>query len=406
MVYYADMSYVTYAWIATIIYGFETIIIKLSSKYAIKNPWLFNILWNGLFVVFMIPIYLAHPITLPSTWTSLLIVSLLSAASCILFMIATYRIDVSVLSPLYNVRTGLTVLFASFLLGEHMSSYQNVLVGIIILMGFLVTIDEKFSFKSFFRKDILIAMVFMVLLALYGVYLKKTIVDIGYWNATVWVALLTFVFLLPTYPKFVGDFKTLTKKQIIPVIVVTATSTLAYVISNKAYESHVGITTVIMSFPTSMVIAFVLALVWPKLMERHPMKIYALRFTAAAIMFVCAVQLTTAQTEVAQGRAQQTAKQQDTERFEVTQIIADSANKQTVRVARGETALALLQRTAQVRVKTYSYGTLVESINGQQNGTDKKYWTYRVNSKEVPVGAADYKVKAGDIITWEFKAYE
>lgn len=285
------MSYVTFAWLATFIYGVETIIIKLSSKYAIKNPWLFNILWNLLFVVFMIPVYATHPIEIPKVWSSLLIASILSAICCVLFMITTFKLDVSVLSPLYNVKTGLVVLFAWFLLGEKITLYQSFLVCIIIVMGFLVTIDEKFSFRSFFRKDILVAMGFMILLALYVVFLKKTMVDIGFWNATVWTAVLTLIFLIPTYPKFAKDIKTLTKKQMIPVVLVTGTSTAAYIISNRAYEGNVGITSVIMTFPVSMILAFVMSLIWPTLMEKHLPKIYALRFLAAGVMFWCAIQL-------------------------------------------------------------------------------------------------------------------
>ncbi len=119
----------------------------------------------------------------------------------------------SVLSPLYNVRTGLNVLFAALLLGEVMNSTQVMLVGIIIVMGFLVTIDENTSIRSFFRKDIILAMVFMLLLALYTVFLKKTILELGYWNATVWVAILNLAFSLPTYPKFASDIKTLQKNS-------------------------------------------------------------------------------------------------------------------------------------------------------------------------------------------------
>lgn len=285
------MSYIVFAWLATFTYGFETIIIKLSSKYAIKNPWLFNILWNILFVIFMIPIYVTHPIEIPKVWGSLLITAVLSAICCVLFMILTYRLDVSVLSPLYNVKTGLSVLFASFLLGETMNFNQSILVFIIIIMGFAVTIDEKTTFKSFFRRDILIAMAFMCILALYVVFLKKTMIDIGFWNATVWVAVLNLLLLVPTYPKFVKDIKTLTIKQMIPVLLVTGTSTVGYILSNKAYEVNVGITSVIMTFPVSMILAFILALIWPKLMERHLMKIYALRFAATAVMLWCAVQL-------------------------------------------------------------------------------------------------------------------
>lgn len=285
------MSYIVFAWIATLIYGLETVIVKLTGKYAVKNPYLFNILWSIISLIFMIPLYITHPISIPTTWTSLLIASSLSAMSYVLFVLCTFRLDVSVLSPLYNVKTGLTVLFAYLLLGETMTPFQAFLIFVILLMGFLVTVDEKTTFASFFRKDILMAMGFMVVLSIYVVYLKKTIQDIGFWDATIWVSLLTLVLMLPTFPKFAKDIKTLTFKQLIPVIVVSLTSTIAYVISNRAYEGNVSVTTVIMSFPSSMVIAFFLALIWPSLMERHSMKVYAMRFGATAVMLLCALQL-------------------------------------------------------------------------------------------------------------------
>ena len=280
------MSFIVYAWLATIVFGFETIIIKLSGKYSIKNPWLFNALWNIVFIIFMIPIFISHPISMPKMWANLLIATLLCAVSCTLYIISTYKLDVSVISPLYNVGTGLKVIFAALLLGEKMNSHQLMLVGIIIVMGFIITLDEKTSFKSFFRIDIIIALVFMVILALYVVYFKKTMIDIGFWNATIWVALLTPIFLIPTYFKFSKDIKTITKKQMIPVLLVAGTSTVGYIISSKAYETNVGITSTIMSFPSSMVLAFIMSFIWPKLMEKHSLKIYVIRFAAAAVMFV------------------------------------------------------------------------------------------------------------------------
>ena len=285
------MSYTTYAWIALVIYGLETIITKLTGKYSIKNPWLFNMLWNGLFVVFMIPFYFNSEVGIPHKWENLIIASLLSAVSLALYVICIYRIDVSVLSPMYNIRTGFSVLFSFLLLGETLTPYKTFLIGIIIFMGLLVSLDEKFSFKSFLTKNIFIVLVFMVSLALYGIFLKKTIGEIGYWNATVWVPILTAIFLLFTFPKFKKDIKTLRKKHILPIVLVTLTTVFGGLAVNKAYAVNVGITTVIMSIPSSMILAFIMSIFWPKLMEKHTLKIYAVRFTAAAVMFWCAVRL-------------------------------------------------------------------------------------------------------------------
>ena len=131
----------------------------------------------------------------------------------------------------------------------------------------------------------------MILLALYGVFLKMTITDIGYWNATVWVALLSVALLVFTIPMFKNDIKTLRRKQLFPVVIIALISVAAYLIVNKAYAVNVGITTVIMSIPSSMILAFIMSIIWPTLMEKHSLKIYAVRFFAAAVMLFCAVQL-------------------------------------------------------------------------------------------------------------------
>ena len=285
------MSYITFAWIATVLYGFETIITKLTGKYAIKNPWLFNMLWNLLFIIFMIPFFFNNGIEIPHKWGNLLITSLIAVVCGMLYIIALYRIDVSVLSPMYNIRTGFSVLFGFLLLHETLTPNKLILIGIIIGMGLLVSFDEKFSFRSFFSKNILLVLTFMILLALYGVFLKMTITDIGYWNATVWVALLSVALLVFTIPMFKNDIKTLRRKQLFPVVIIALISVAAYLIVNKAYAVNVGITTVIMSIPSSMILAFIMSIIWPTLMEKHSLKIYAVRFFAAAVMLFCAVQL-------------------------------------------------------------------------------------------------------------------
>lgn len=285
------MSYIAFAWIATIVFGIETVIIKLSGKYSIKNPWLFNILWNWCYVLFMFPFFLRTGVGVPHQWGNLLIASFLSAVCCALYIVLIYRIDVSVLSPMYNVRTCFSVLFGFLFLGEIFTPYKLALIVVIIIMGLLVSFDEKFSFKAFLSKNILLVLLFMILLSLYGIFLNKAIAETGYWTATIWTGFLPALFLIFTYPMFKNDLKNVKAKQLIPVFLVGLTSLISTLASNKAYAVNVGITTVIFSIPTSMIFAFVMSIFWPKLMEKHSLKIYAIRFAAAAIMLVCALQL-------------------------------------------------------------------------------------------------------------------
>ncbi len=78
-------------------------------------------------------------------------------------------------------------------------------------------------------------------------------------------------------------------------------------------------------------------------------------------------------------------------------------------ISKGETVLGVLQAMnavdpkIQLSTKTYSgLGTLVDGIGANKNGTDKKYWQYKVNGVMPQIGAGQYKLHAGDSIDWIF----
>lgn len=77
-----------------------------------------------------------------------------------------------------------------------------------------------------------------------------------------------------------------------------------------------------------------------------------------------------------------------------------------VTVNSGSSVLDVLRqlKQAQLVTKDYSFGTLVESIDGVKNGTNQKYWLYSVNKKEATISASQYMVKHDDQVVWEFKA--
>lgn len=77
-----------------------------------------------------------------------------------------------------------------------------------------------------------------------------------------------------------------------------------------------------------------------------------------------------------------------------------------VEVIEGESVFDVISKNAQIEFKEYSFGKLIESINGVKNETDNKYWIFYINSEESKVGATEYLLKPNDKIEWRFKAYE
>jgi hypothetical protein len=69
----------------------------------------------------------------------------------------------------------------------------------------------------------------------------------------------------------------------------------------------------------------------------------------------------------------------------------------------GKNALELLKAKYTVETKTYSFGEMVQSINGKA-ADDKHYWAFMVNGVASEVGADAYKTKSTDMIEWKYTA--
>jgi|GEM_PF-2485692 hypothetical protein len=54
-----------------------------------------------------------------------------------------------------------------------------------------------------------------------------------------------------------------------------------------------------------------------------------------------------------------------------------------------------------VETKDYSFGKMVNSINGISGGTNNKYWIYFVDGKSASVSADNYKCQGNEKIEWK-----
>lgn len=285
------VSYLVFAWTASILYGLEVIIAKLLSRYSIKNPWLFNFFWSFFIVIFTLPVSLRMGVGWPLSWDNLLLAGLFYALSGIFFILALFALDVSVLSPLFNFRTVVSLVLAFFFFGEVITGFQVFLVTLILVAGVLVTLDEKWSLKSFFSLGVGVALLAMLFLSLMAIYIKKAIAENGYWEVSLFMPLIAQAFLLLTLPKFWQEVRLLSLSNILFMSLTGLASFAATLAVNKAYGENVGLSTVIISLPLSLVMAFALSLVVPRMLEHHPPRVYVIRFAAAAVMIIAAIKL-------------------------------------------------------------------------------------------------------------------
>lgn len=285
------MSYILFAWVASFSSALVIIITKLTSKHAIKNPWLFNFLWMLTVLILIVPLALLNHAIIPHYFLPVIIAGITSALFYIFYILAIYRLDVSTISPLFNFRTVFAVLLGVLFLQEKFTTYQVFLTSIIIIAGIFATVDEKFHVKSFFNPSVGIGLSSMAFLALNNASTKWAATFNDVWTVNLWVAIISFLVILPTIPLFYKDVFKMKMGHIWPIGLMGLLQTLTNFALTTALAVNVGITAIIMSLPVSMILAVLFSIFAPKLLEKHTAKIYIIRFAAAAIMIYGALQL-------------------------------------------------------------------------------------------------------------------
>ncbi|MFZ6035167.1 MAG: EamA family transporter [Patescibacteria group bacterium] len=285
------MSYIIYAWIASITYGLGSIIGKLATKYHIDNPYLYNVIWSVLTLIFIIPFALIGHVGFPQDWNSIIWLGLSSAVSSITFTLAFYAVDLSILSPLANMRAPFTALLGVMLFHESLSSFQWGLIFLLFFAGLFIHADEHFSLKSFLSKATLLAFIWILTSVWFNTMIKTASIHNGYWEVSLWSSVLTVIFLIPTLPLFINSIKKTPFKNYLGIALNTALYTVGLLFSIKALAVNVSISMAIISVPLTLILTMILSFIAPKLLEKHSLKIYVIRLAAASVMFFAALGL-------------------------------------------------------------------------------------------------------------------
>lgn len=286
------MPFYIYAWIGAVVSGLFVITAKLTSKHAISNPWLFNFLLTTVTLLFTIPPAIYYHATLPNGWTLVILAAIFSTLNTIFYIFSNASLDVSVFMPLYNFRNIFTLLIGFLFFGDRFPAFKLFYIGLIIIAGVLTSLDERFSLKSFFKITIAIGILTVLFSAVGSAFTKAVLMKNNLWTTNLWIAIINFILLIPTIPLFKKDIKKLDVAHITPVALMGLFFTITIFAANKGYEGNYSITSLIMVVPFSMMFAFLFSVFAPKLLEKHTLKIYAIRFTSVAVMIWAAMQLT------------------------------------------------------------------------------------------------------------------
>jgi len=286
------MPYYVFAWITTVAYGLANITGKLTSKHAIKNPYLLNFLWGFFDLTVLAPlIFLVKP-EMPKEYFNLMAYAFIWAYGGVLWVYCLSKIDVSVITPLGNLRTGFAVVIGAVFLKEILTIEQYLLVLFIILAGLLVTYEENFKIKKFFNKHVWLLILSTFIFALGGFFTNRSVNINGLWTTVFGGIFFGMIMLLPTIFLFKKEIKHLEKRGLSGIFLTAVISSIGSVSANYAMGKNMSLTSVIISIPVALIIAPLFSKFKPELLEKHSLKVYTVRFAAAAVMIVSAVRLT------------------------------------------------------------------------------------------------------------------
>lgn len=286
------MPYYFYALLGSAVSGLFVIVAKLTSKYSIKNPWLFNFLLTIVSLLFILPAAIYYDATFPNDWIAIIFSAIFATLFNIFYIFSNYELDVSTFMPLFNFRGIFAVLIGITFFGEKLTPYKLFFVGVIIIAGIFSSMDEKFKIKSFFRFSIATGILTTLFLAVNNAFTKMALVNNSIWTTSLWIAILNVVMLIPTIYLFKKDLKKLDIAHVLPVGLMGLFGTLGGFLANLAYKSNLTVSSLIMNMPFSMIYAFLFSIFAPKLLERHTLKIYMIRFASVIIMIWATMQLT------------------------------------------------------------------------------------------------------------------
>lgn len=286
------MNPILFAWIASLSYGVYAVTAKLIGKYQLKNSYHFSFAITFFSGIIMATISYLCGGGWPSNWRYIILAAIFLAIGNAIYLRALKVLDVTVFSPLFNIRVAITVILGVVLLGENFSTNSLLLILLIFIAGFFATMDEKFSIHSFFNKNIGLGVFFMFVLSVQSILVNRAIDQTEYWTATLWMGILAiFASLIILYPKIKNDLLQAKPKDYLGTVILAVIGSVGDLAAYKAFSGNVSVSPVVISLPLSMILAFIVSIWKPTLLENHSYKVYIIRFSAASIMIWAALQL-------------------------------------------------------------------------------------------------------------------
>ncbi len=202
---------------------------------------------------------------------------------------ALHKIDASTVGSLLPLKLLFVPFIAYLFLGELFPFSVYLWFIPLIIGGFLVTLDEHIHIKTFFRTEVGVMFIGLLLFVLTDIFLKKGADAIGSFQYfPVFFGCVTLVSLgfLPFVKK-----PSIMFSQIRIFSVLSFLTVLINIFFVLALRNNVTLTNAIamLNAPFLLLITFILSRFKPELLEKHPPRVYVIRAIGSLIMYGAAV---------------------------------------------------------------------------------------------------------------------
>ena len=289
------MSYIFFAFLAATSFAISTLITKFVGKHIFKT-------WEKLWVYFLVttaPLSLiVVPFIAPTPWPVQSLLPILSSSILIVVALVFFYkgllvVDASILAPLFQIQAAVIAILAFLLLGERFPLTNYLWLALIIAGSIIVAMDEKLDLNTFLKPGILNIILANLLFAgsnvAAGVALKST----SSWNVIFWTSVFNLIFVA-SFIVFRRPNLKASARQISPMIVAAAFQFVAVSSLLIAYRENLTISGVfgMLSAPIVFVISVLASKFYPKLLEHHNAKVYAIRGLGLLIILFGAIKIT------------------------------------------------------------------------------------------------------------------
>ncbi len=288
------MSYIFFALLAAFSYACGTIIGKFTSKHALRN-------WEQLLVFFYLtynvfPLIIVPFIALP-TWpyqaiSPIFFNALFFILGAIFFFKSLLIIDASVAAPLNQIQGAAIGILAYLFLGERFPLISYFWLLLIILGSVAVSIDEKLTLRSFLEPPVMYMILANLLFAISNFFSGIALKTQSSWNIMFWTpvftTLLTLLFISFKRPNLKVSFFRFSPMFGVGLFqFIGSASILIAFRQNLTISGILGL----LSSPIVFLVAILSSKFFPRLLEHHSTKVYAIRAVGLIITLFAAIQI-------------------------------------------------------------------------------------------------------------------